>query len=155
MIDRVYIDNYKSFVNFECRLGPIQLILGENGTGKTTFLDVLESLREFITVAKTSEEAFPASTLTAWDLRSAQTFELNLAGNGGQYFYRLVIDHDRKTSRNRIESEELQFDRGAIYRFDGRDAHLFRTISRSDRFSRLIGPDRPYPRFPNEMTIKS
>ena len=126
MLNRVYIDNYKCFVNFECWLDQTQLILGDNGSGKTTFFDVLETLRGFITAGLPSVDAFPTSTLTAWDKRLTQTFELEISGNDGKYHYRLVIEHERKTSRNRVKSEELRFDEQPLYQYEGGDAHLYR-----------------------------
>ena len=51
MIERFYLDNYKCFVNFEWQPKALQLVLGGNGTGKTTVFDVLETLREFIVTA--------------------------------------------------------------------------------------------------------
>jgi hypothetical protein len=126
VITRVFIDNYKCFSNFECQFGNLQLLLGDNGTGKTSLFDVLEALRKFITLRVVSTEAFPTSTLTAWDKRSLQTFELEVRGNQGIYFYRLIIEHDKYKQRNRIKSEELQYDNLCLYQFDGRDAHLYR-----------------------------
>ena len=45
MITRIYIDNYKCFVNFEYQPGHLQLLMGSNGTGKSAVFDVLETLR--------------------------------------------------------------------------------------------------------------
>ncbi len=126
MIDRVYIDNYKCFVNFELQPQAIQLVLGANGSGKTAFFDVLESIRDFLTEGNTISQSFPASTLTAWDKRRAQTFELGIKGNEGDYHYRLVVEHESKSAKNRIANEELRFDQKILYQFDGTDAHLFR-----------------------------
>jgi len=126
MINRLYLDNYKCFVNFEWQPSALQLILGRNGTGKTTVLDVLETLREFIASGLSTSEAFPTSTLTAWDTRSKQTVELELKGNGGQYRYHLTIEHDREKRKNRIATERLLFDQSPLYEFDGNDAHLYR-----------------------------
>jgi predicted ATPase len=126
MIERVYIDNYKCFVNFEVHLLAVQLILGANGSGKTTFLDVLETIRDFLTDGNTTANSFPATTLTAWDKRRTQKFELEIKGNGGVYHYRLVVEHEPKSLRNRIANEELKFDQKVLYEFDGKDAHLFR-----------------------------
>ena len=61
MIERVYIDNYKCFVNFELQPQAFQLILGGNGSGKTTFFDVLESIRDFLTEGNTTSQSFPTS----------------------------------------------------------------------------------------------
>jgi predicted ATPase len=126
MIERVYIDNFKCFVNFELRPQAVQLILGGNGTGKTAFFDVLERIRDFLTEGNTTIETFPVDTLTAWDKRRTQKFELGLRGDNGIYEYRLVIEHEPKTSKNRISNEELRLDQKMLYQFDGKDAHLFR-----------------------------
>ena len=125
MIERVYIDNYKCFVNFELQPEAIQLVLGGNGSGKTTFFDVVESIRDFLTEGNTISQSFPTGTLTAWDKRRAQTFELRIKGNNGVYQYRLVVEHEPKTAKNRIANEELRFDQQILYQFDGTDAHLF------------------------------
>lgn len=137
MLNHIHIDNYKCFVNFDCHPRAMQLMLGDNGSGKTALFDVLETLREFLCVGTDSIKAFPADTLTAWDTRSDQSFELGIQGNNGQYRYRLVLDHDRTGKRNRIKTERLEFDQKPLYEFDGHDAHLFR-----DNFS--PGPVFPF-----------
>lgn len=126
MIQRLLIDNYACCVNFDCPLASLQLLIGENGSGKTTVFDVLWKLRHVIANGLVVASAFPSQTLTAWDSRDQQTFEIDVAGNGGVYRYRLVIEHDRVTAKNRIQSERLSFDETRLYEFDGRDAHLFR-----------------------------
>ncbi|NQT85878.1 ATP-binding protein [bacterium] len=126
MLNHIRIDNYKCFVNFEYQPQALQLMLGDNGSGKTTVFDVLETLRDFLTQGTESARAFPTSSLTAWDTRNEQSFELGVAGNGGQYDYRLVVEHDRDRNRNRIKTETLEFDQKPLYVFDGHDAHLYR-----------------------------
>jgi predicted ATPase len=126
VISRIFIDNYRCFTNFEYRPGDIQLILGDNGSGKTSLFDALCTIRDVIARGLPSDEAFPTACLTAWDNRALQSFELDVSGNGGLYRYRLVIDHDRPNRRNRIQNEELTFDGNPLFLFDGRDAHLFR-----------------------------
>jgi len=126
MIERVYIDNYKCFVNFELHSQAVQLILGANGSGKTTFFDVLEVVRDFLTDGISTAISFPPTTLTAWERRRTQMFELAIRGNGGLYQYRLVVEHEAKGARNRIGTEELLFDQKLLYQFDSTDAHLFR-----------------------------
>lgn len=137
MLNHIHIDNYKSFVNFECKPAALQLLLGDNGAGKTTVFDVLEGLRRFLNDGTEAKDEFPTHTLTAWDMRNDQSFELGISGNSGQYLYRLVLDHDRMGLRNRIKEERLTFDGKPLYHFDGSDAHLFR-----DDFSK--GPVFPF-----------
>ena len=105
MINHIYIDNFRSFVNFEWKPSAFTLLLGDNGAGKTSIFDVLETLRDFITSGTETIAAFPAQTLTAWDTRLEQTFELGLQGNGGQYAYQLVIQHDQERKKHARESK--------------------------------------------------
>jgi predicted ATPase len=126
MIVRVYVDNYKCFVNFEYQPAPLQLIFGENGSGKTGVFDVLECVRDFVVSGKPTVECFPASTLTAWQNRAEQTYCIEIQGNGGRYRHELVIEHRPQQQLNRVRREELRFDGNVLYRFDGENAHLFR-----------------------------
>ena len=48
MIRRLYVDNYKCFVNFEVRLDPLTLLLGRNGAGKTAILEEIEAARSAV-----------------------------------------------------------------------------------------------------------
>ena len=43
MITRIYIDNYKCLQNFEYKPKQFELIVGANGTGKSTVFEVLKS----------------------------------------------------------------------------------------------------------------
>jgi hypothetical protein len=91
MITKIYIDNYKCFVNFEYQPGPLQLLLGANGTGKTAVFNVLHRLQKFVVAGEKTARTFPPRTVTAWDQRPEQTFELGLRRQEGEYLYRLVI----------------------------------------------------------------
>ena len=46
MLTRLYVTNYRCLVNFEFKPSNKQLIIGRNGTGKTTVFDVLALLRD-------------------------------------------------------------------------------------------------------------
>jgi hypothetical protein len=126
MIKRLYIDNFRCLVNFEYKPAPLQLLFGANGSGKSTVFEVLTALRQFITWGDSAERMFPALTLTAWQTRPEQTFELELDGNGGAYTYKLIIEHNRVLNKNRVKLEELRFRGQPLYIFDGENAHLFR-----------------------------
>jgi energy-coupling factor transporter ATP-binding protein EcfA2 len=126
MINRLYVDNYRCFTNFEWKPEALTLLLGDNGSGKTSLFDIVETLRDFVGTPCTTQDAFPATSLTAWDTRREQTFELGFLGNGGQYVYRLVVEQAAQLPRNRIKFERLSYDDITLYQFEDNEAHLFR-----------------------------
>ena len=77
MLTRIYIDNFRCFVNFEYRPARKQLILGGNGTGKSTLLEVLGVLREFAIHEKRAARLFTWRRKTRFSQpRSRLTFEV-------------------------------------------------------------------------------
>ncbi len=125
MLTRVHVDNYRCFVNFECRLGAQQLLLGPNGAGKSTFFDVLTLLRDFCVRGDASEERFAGRTRTRWQDLREQTFELDVDGNKGSYQMRLVMDSWGNPERPRVLVEEVKFSGRPIFRFEKGEVHLF------------------------------
>jgi len=112
-------------VNFEYKPASLQLLFGENGSGKSTIFEVLEKMRDFVIWAFPVNQVFPSDALTAWESRHEQTFELEIDGNGGKYAYSLVVGHHEPGRGSSVKKEELRFDAIPLYRFDGRDTHLF------------------------------
>jgi hypothetical protein len=125
MLTRVHVDNYRCFVNFECRLGAQQLLLGPNGAGKSTFFDVLTLLRDFCVRGETSDDRFAGRTRTRWQDLQEQTFELDVSGNEGSYRMRLVMDSWGNPERPRVVVEEVTFSGKPIFRFEKGEVHLF------------------------------
>ncbi len=130
MLKRVYIDNYKCLVNFEFSPQRTQLILGVNGAGKSAVFDVLWRLRQVITGEKKISEPFDppfgSTSLTRWERRNAQTFELDVEGNGGTYQYKLTVEHRPETRQCRIASETLSFDGGPLLAFVNGQITIYR-----------------------------
>ncbi|MFH1732603.1 MAG: ATP-binding protein [Planctomycetota bacterium] len=127
MITTLYVDNFRCLVNFEVSLTPCQLWLGDNGTGKTSVLDVLRSLQRVI-VGNQIEDIFSSDDLTAWQTKQVQTFRVAMKSSGDLYEYELLVDHDhdKENRRCRIQRERLTWNGEDFYRFDGHEAHLFR-----------------------------
>ena len=117
MFKGLYVDNYKCLVNFDLRFDDLTLLLGVNGAGKTSVLDVVFALRQLLSgVAKvTDRDIFPARTLTRWQSRTRQTFGVVINLNNDILAYRLEIEHEVETRRARIVTEALR----------GRDDMLF------------------------------
>ena len=131
MIKRIYIDNYKCFVNFELQLDELTLLVGRNGVGKTAVLDVIYAVRRLLdgTSSVTDAEVFPTSTLTRpkpRDTQDTQVFEVEVALGGETLVYRLEVEHDRDERRARIMLESLEGDGGPLFVFERGDVQLYR-----------------------------
>jgi len=121
MLKRIYIDNFKCLVNFELMLDSMNLFLGANGTGKTTLFLALLKLQQFIVEGKTVTELFKSTDLTKWQDFSIQSFELEIAGNGGVYKYSLAIEHQREQERSKMQPERLWFNDQLLFDFNIQD----------------------------------
>jgi predicted ATPase len=128
MIKRLYIDNYRCLVNFELQFQDLTLLLGPNGVGKTSVLDVMYALRQLLSgEAKVTDKAvFPTPTLTRWQNRDKQVFELDVQLDGDEMRYRLEVDHERSTRRARIALERLELKGKPLFIFEMGEVHLFR-----------------------------
>lgn len=89
-IKRIYIDNFKSLVNFEITFQRVNLLLGNNGSGKSTILDVLSRIQALISEKRRVETLFLPSSRTKWQISPDQTFELTLQLPEGIYQYNLL-----------------------------------------------------------------
>ena len=43
MLKRIYLHNFRSFVNFEWAPPPASVLVGDNGAGKSALIEVLRS----------------------------------------------------------------------------------------------------------------
>ena len=114
MITRFYADNYKCLVNFEYKPQPLELIIGANGSGKSTVFEALAALCDLIVKRASVNECFPASTLTRWQNSHIQTFQITLEvddvyneGKKEMLFYEALIEHDSMSRESRICRELL------------------------------------------------
>ncbi len=118
MLTRVYIDNYRCFDRFQYNPARLQLILGGNGTGKTTLVEVLCKLRAFAVAGdKEADEIFPSGCWTEWLSRPQQTFEIEASIEGGVYIYKLVIERSGEPLKSRVAEEALFFNGKRLLHF--------------------------------------
>ena len=124
MLKRVYIDNFRSFVNFDLPLGQQQLILGLNGSGKSTLLEVLTAVKKLVTGDAHPDLLFPENSRTRWQTLSQQTFELDI-DLGANYQFKLELDSWGTPARTRIKREVVTCDRRPVFEFVEGEVHLF------------------------------
>lgn len=126
MLKRIYAHNYKCLVNFEMAFDqPVSLLMGANGSGKSSVFDVLREIHKFVVINSRLDDrndpAFQNSTLTRWLDESVQRFEIDAEGNGGVYHYLVEIKHYPENGQNRVRLEKLLFNNQSLYEFKAPD----------------------------------
>jgi len=106
----LYVDNYACLVDFDLPLKPLTLLLGENGSGKSMVLEVLQKLRDFVTTFTNVGTSFPKERLTRWSSNSRQRFELGLAVDEGEFRYSLEVEIATTEESSFVVREELRFE---------------------------------------------
>lgn len=128
MLRKLYVDNYKCLVNFEIELHDMCLLLGRNGVGKSSVLDVVFAVRLLLSgLAKiTDEDIFPATTLTRWQQRRIQIVELAAELDGDSMTYRLEVEHEEGFRKARIVHESLHASGQPLYTFLQGEVQLYK-----------------------------
>lgn len=128
MLQRLYVDNYKCLVNFDLPLRELSLLLGPNGAGKTSVLDIVFALRRILGEGAriTDADVFPTRTLTRWQQRNLQVFEIQAMLDTDSFGYRLEVEHERSTRRARIRLERLTGNGGPLFEFSQGEVRLYR-----------------------------
>jgi predicted ATPase len=115
--------------------------MGKNGTGKSTFGDVLMRLQLMLFGQSKTDDLFQPETLTRWQNIPIQRFELDVVGPEGTYRYEMVVEHRKFTSadvpRTRILRETLTIDSKPLFQFVDGVVHLFRD-------NHTAGPEYPF-----------
>ena len=124
MLKRIYIDNYKCCVNLDITFESINLLLGNNGAGKSTVFEVLQKLQQLIGHGRSISTLFLTEDLTRWQKTDRQRFELALEGNGGTYKYELELVYEA-SQRPRIYREKLSFDKETLIHFIDNEVQLY------------------------------
>ena len=112
MLKRFYADNFRGLKNFEVELDQACVLLGHNGTGRTSILNVLRSIQNLVVRGSKVEAAFPARDISLHEDphrdRRKQRFELETSTDGDSYRYTLTVEHTPDHRRMRIIEETLQ-----------------------------------------------
>lgn len=118
MLKRLYADNFRALVNFEFRPGRLNLLLGDNGSGKTSVFQVLRNLRDLVIQGRPAAEVFGDSR-TRWESRDVQRFELDFERDDRSYRYVLEIQHpDSPLRKATLQSEEVVCNGHRLFAFE-------------------------------------
>ena len=118
------MDNYKTLVNFKIDFSNINMLIGINGSGKTSIFGVLKKVHEFVLERRPADEIFPDSSLTRWQNVNIQTFEITMKENEKEFIYHLEIEH-MDVERQRVRSEYVQLNSKLLFRSENGSARLY------------------------------
>lgn len=126
MLKRLYVDNFRCLQNFEVCFDDVIVLLGRNGTGKTSVFDVLWRIQKLVVRGAKVDEVFPAHDLSTSQRRRQQRFELDTQSGDDKFRYELVVDHALERERMRILQETLTHNDHPVFEFQEGDAQLYR-----------------------------
>jgi predicted ATPase len=118
MLSRVYIDNFRSFVNFEYKPAKKQLLLGANGSGKSSLLDAIHYVKRFI---DGNENPFTQPTRTRWQNKPVQAVEIEASLDGQKYEYRVEV----RLGSPSINLETLKVSGTTVFELANGEIHFF------------------------------
>jgi predicted ATPase len=144
MLKRIYADNYKSLVNFELGIGPVNLLLGPNGSGKSAVFEVLRKLIGFVGGRGKVNEFFGLSDCTRWQDSCVQSFELDIERETDVFRYELAVEHSRAELKARVHHERLWFNNKPLLKFENFDKQEFHPEVQLYRDDHSEGPKYPF-----------
>jgi AAA15 family ATPase/GTPase len=128
MLTRVYIDNFRSFQNFEFRPEKKQLLLGTNGSGKTSLLEAIRRIKAFV---DGDSNLFTQSTRTRWVDRPRQLFEIEARLDSKTFDYRVEFGYAEVTQQQTVVLERLTVDGDTVFELAEGKIRFFPSASES------------------------
>ncbi|MGC9224849.1 MAG: AAA family ATPase [Terracidiphilus sp.] len=122
MLKRLYIDNFRCFVNFEYKPERKQLLLGANGSGKSSLLDSIELLKDFL---RGIDNPFLATTTTRWLKLPEQVFEIEASLDGKAYVYRVENHFAQDAPVGEVRLERLTVSGEVVFEQLGGNVRFF------------------------------
>ncbi|MCK6520277.1 hypothetical protein L6R49_02445 [Myxococcota bacterium] len=126
MLTRVLQQNIGPFLHNERRLGPLTLIHGEAGSGKTSIVGVANTLWAFCFRPSDLTAKVPLDSVTRWSGLTAQRREIDVSLNGATFTHVCVTENDETTGRRRrwFAEETLSVDGVPLLRREGDTLHV-------------------------------
>ncbi len=126
MLTRLYIDNFRCFEKFEWKaVERKQLILGRNGTGKSSLMEALVYIGETVVSGERADKWFRLDQRTRWLDQREQIFEIEAQLDRGKYSYRLVIEPWGEPARPRVQSEKVRLNDKPIFEFENGEVVIY------------------------------
>jgi predicted ATPase len=124
MLNRIYIDNFRSLVNFELSFDSINLFLGANGSGKSTVFEAINKVKDLIAGGFKVESLFTIFDCCRWQTLKEHNFEIEIDSNEGKYKYELAV-HYNEQQKPFIAHERLWFNNQPLLRFELEGVYIY------------------------------
>jgi energy-coupling factor transporter ATP-binding protein EcfA2 len=108
MIRRLHVDNFRSLADFTWEPGCESLVVGYNGSGKTTALDAVDVIRKWAHGWDRLENYLSADQLTRWSDSEGVLFELDVEAPEGLFRYRVEFEFGRRRGVPQVRREALR-----------------------------------------------
>ena len=128
MLTRIHLHNYNCFVSFELALSQRLLIVGSNGSGKSSLWEALACIQDVAVRGHDVADAFPTRALTRWLHEDLQRFALEFQLGPDRYRYELQVIHDRKRRVPTVALERVTLEGDAarsLYEIKDGKVHLY------------------------------
>jgi predicted ATPase len=139
MLNRLYVNNFRCFENFELLLGglPSVLLLGRNGAGKTTVGTALEVLQGIARGAKRVGDLVKPKDLAHGRADVPVRFEVEVTLADRNYAYAVAFDFPSGFRELRVSEEKLVVDGEAIFTREFAQVRLARTGAAAEAAFRI------------------
>jgi energy-coupling factor transporter ATP-binding protein EcfA2 len=136
MIKRLYVHNYRCLQNFELPISerPSSLLIGKNGTGKSTIGSVLELFQRIGRGTNRVGELVQASAFANFRYDAPMRFEMEVVIDSRIYAYTLALELPDGFRELRVLEEKLFVDGKRIYTREHAQVELGRATPQSARF---------------------
>lgn len=131
LIKRVYVDNFRCLVNFEWMPTAECIVLGANGSGKSSALDAIRLIQAWVCGWNGADELVDAEELTEWQSSSLIHFELEARVGDLDLSYSVEFDSSRDLRKVRVVQESLKEGELKLIERDKASVQLYRDTGSS------------------------
>ncbi len=149
MLQRLYVHNFRCLENFELNLKdlPSSLLIGKNGSGKSTVRDVLEIFQKIGRGTNRISELVKLKDFTQGRTETPIRFEIEVLLEGKLYQYTLALELPDNFKELRVLEEQLKIDDAVYYSRANADVALHRIQSTVQGITRSTSTSTSTSRF--------
>jgi hypothetical protein len=122
VIKRLRVKNYKGISELDLEFSNVSLLMGSNGTGKSSVLDILNGLKRILVANELCGDVFSPRTVPRWQSRDRDAFEqffsLVIESPRGDFEYNLRLNQDLQRGKTSVAEEILTDERGTLFAFE-------------------------------------